>query len=53
VIGLQQLHCSLLGGMGLRGHLERGTTALSDSWLAGIAHDGGEFVEQSAKAVYG
>ena len=27
--------------------------ALSDSWLAGIAHDGGEFVEQGAKAVRG
>ena len=50
---LQQLHCSLLGGTRHRGHLERGAAALTDSRLAGIAHDGGEFVEQRAKAVYG
>jgi len=50
---LQQLHCSLLSGIGHRGHLEGGTAAVRDAWLAGIAHDGGEFLEQGAKAVDG
>jgi hypothetical protein len=50
---LQQLHCSLLGGIGHRGHLERGTAAVSDSWLTSITHDGGEFVEERPKAVGG
>ena len=47
---LQQLHCSLLGGIRHRGHLERGTAALTDSCLAGIAHDGAERLEQRANA---
>ena len=51
--GLQQLHCSLLSGIGHRGHLEGGCGFVSEARLAGIAHDGGEFLEQRAKAVYG
>ncbi len=50
---LEQLDCSLLSGIGDRGHLERGMAAVSDSWLAGVAHDSGEFVEERAKALGG
>ena len=50
---VQQLHSALLGGIRHRGHLERGSAALSEARLAGIAHDGGEFVEQRAEAVHG
>jgi len=50
---LEQLQCSLLSGIRDRGHLERGAAALPDARLAGIAHDGGEFVEERAKAVDG
>jgi hypothetical protein len=36
-----------LGGIGYRGHLEGGCGFVSETWFAGIAHDGGEFLEQA------
>ena len=46
----EQLHRSMLCGIRRRGHLERGTAALTDSCLAGIAHDGGEIVEAACES---
>src|SRR5665213_2525049 len=50
---LQQLQCPMLCRIRHRRHLEGGATVLADACFAGIAHDGGEFIEQRAKAVHG
>ena len=50
---LQQLQRPMLCRIRHRRHLEGGATVLADACFAGIAHDGGEFIEQRAKAVHG
>jgi hypothetical protein len=50
---LQQIERQLLSGIGQRGHLEGGSACVADACLAGVAHDGGEILEQRAKAVHG